>query len=514
MRPLSSPEAQLWSPSLRFKKNVQQQQQQQKALRKQKQKASTSQEPDKKNRLLEHQSQRQPQLQQQLPLHFEAHPSGPKTRTATVTQAERRSPKRRRTGSDPDLVSPEAVPQPAGALRESQPTTISKTSAQAQGAVGEVTPGTTGLDIRQFDFNLGQLDFLDGAAHHHHHPAFPQAGFVPVIEDYQLQHHQTQHQNPHPGFFGNWDQHLVPAHHGYVDVHANHLITPSSEVHESSLPLLSLPQRPRGSLESSGSSRRRARRHIALRASHGPSREGTEDGNTSVFNTPLHWMARLSETNTRLQALASLLPAQYEAGDGSGPSQTFPVDEMFQLTTHVADVLDLLCASVKEGGLIGPENVSGRPMQSKLDGTDPGSSMFVLSVYVMLLDLYHKVFTLVRSEVFQQASTATFAFWKLPDVTIGSFPVESTPSLQMSLTIQLAEEFLTRLRQSTATLDPARRSIGKGGPGAMPGIGGAATPSLFAGVVDASLHEIKTSEDSLRQELAALRDRIEGLLEG
>lgn len=226
-------------------------------------------------------------------------------------------------------------------------------------------------------------------------------------------------------------------------------------------------------------------------------------------------MARLSEINTRLQALASLLPAQYEAGDGSAPSQTFPVDEMFQLTTHVADVLDLLCAAIKDVGPSGQENVGARSIQSKLDGSDPGSSMFVLSVYVMLLDLYHKVFTLVRSEVFQQGSTATFAFWKLPDVTIGSFAVESTPSLQMSLTIQLAEEFLSRLRKSTATLDPARRNQGPGGSGSMPGPSSLGTsPSLFAGVVDASIHEIQRSEDSLRQELAALRDRIEGSLEG
>lgn len=403
---------------------------------------------------------------------------------------------------------------------------------QLRGAVGTITPGTTGLDIRQFDFNLGHLDFLDGSQHHHQHhlhqhQAFSQPDFASGVGGYQLQHpqaqHHSEHQNPHSGFFGNWDQSLAPPQHGYVDANTQHLITPSSEIHEGTLPLVPLAQRPRGPSEPSGhsaageisSSRRRSRKHIALRSSRGPSRDGTEGNSVNIFNTPLHWMARLSEINTRLQALASLLPAQYEAGDGSAPSQTFPVDEMFQLTTHVADVLDLLCAAIKDVGPSGQENVGARSIQSKLDGSDPGSSMFVLSVYVMLLDLYHKVFTLVRSEVFQQGSTATFAFWKLPDVTIGSFAVESTPSLQMSLTIQLAEEFLSRLRKSTATLDPARRNQGPGGSGSMPGPSSLGTsPSLFAGVVDASIHEIQRSEDSLRQELAALRDRIEGSLEG
>jgi hypothetical protein len=213
-------------------------------------------------------------------------------------------------------------------------------------------------------------------------------------------------------------------------------------------------------------------------------------------------MARLSEINARLQALASLLPAQYEAVEDGVRSQSFPVDEMFQLTRQIADVLDQLCATYKDDQMPASEaSVAGRTGQARLDGSDPGSAMFILSVYVMLLDLYHKVFALVRSEVFQQASTAAFALWKLPDVTIGSFAVESTPSLQMSLTIQLAEEFLSRLRRSTAALDPSNRSP-------------SGNRSIFAGVVDASFLEIKSSEDSLRQELAALRDRIEEILEG
>lgn len=94
-----------WSPSLRFKKNVQQQQQQ-KALRKNKQKASAFHSSAKKDQQLDSQLQRQPQVQHQLPLHFEPRDSGSHAHTAS--QAERRSPKRRRTGSDPDLVSPEA----------------------------------------------------------------------------------------------------------------------------------------------------------------------------------------------------------------------------------------------------------------------------------------------------------------------------------------------------------------------------------------------------------------------
>lgn len=377
-----------------------------------------------------------------------------------------------------------------------------------------------GLNIREFEFeNFDPLGLFDAASHqlshpvlpigvdqfhhHHHHPS--QQQHQPHQQQQQQQHHHHHHHHPEPAqahFFQHWDQALIGSNNGFVEVTTapleGHRLK-NTDQPASSVPLV---QRNRGSLHEglSNSSRpqhspSRIRKQIALR----PGVLTQDEENGVQPSTPLHWMARLSEINARLQALASLLPPEHDPACEGVSRHCFPVDEMFQHTRHVADLLDSLTTTEGQGQ---PARAN---TATKFDGSDPGSSIFVLSAYVMLLDLYHKVFAHVRSEVFQQASRSTFSFWKLPDVTIGSFAVESTPSLQMSLTIQLAEEFLTRLRRSTAALDPSRRST------TVTPNGG--STSLFTGVVDVSFQEIQHAEEGLRRELKALRERIEAMLE-
>ncbi|KAG5929108.1 hypothetical protein E4U53_002520, partial [Claviceps sorghi] len=254
--------------------------------------------------------------------------------------------------------------------------------------------------------------------------------------------------------------------------------------------------------------RRRARlrnrpRQIALRhVVNGPA--------SKEVSSDIHWMAQLSEINSRLLDLASVLPQPATAqcniqvyggpGDETFPNQGFPIDEMFKLTRRVADLLDRLCG--EKGSAV-----------TRMDSSDPGNSMFVLSTYVRLLDMYQKVFSLVRMELLQADAEAAFRFWRLPDVQVGSFAVDPSPSLQMSLTIQLAEEFLARLRAATAALDPA---LGHG-PGHKTGGGGMEDcgngKSMFSDVVDVSYLAVKKKEESLGKHLAELRDEIEAFLD-
>lgn len=168
-------------------------------------------------------------------------------------------------------------------------------------------------------------------------------------------------------------------------------------------------------------------------------------------------------------------------------SQGFPIEDMFKLTRRVADILEKP-----------PSNNNGSKMHhSTIDGSDPGNAMFILSTYVRLLDMYQRVFSLVHTELATQTGTdTTFSFWKLPAVTVGSFAVESSPFLQMSLTIQLAEEFLSRLRGSTARWS---------------GAGNAA--SMFAGVVDVSFQAFRDREEALAKHLVELRSEIEPLID-
>lgn len=204
----------------------------------------------------------------------------------------------------------------------------------------------------------------------------------------------------------------------------------------------------------------------------------------------IHWMAQLSDINAQILDLSSALPSSLETAR-NGPSlgmptderfknSGFPIDDMFQLTRKVADILEKPPSEATE----------------TIDDSDPGNSMFILSTYTRLLDMYQKVFTLVQSELSRTGSDAVFRFWKLPDVTVGSFAVESSPFLQMSLTIQVAEEFLSRLRSSTA------RWCGGGG-----------SASMFASVVDISYQAFRDQELALAKHLVELRSEIEGLLD-
>ncbi|KAF0645383.1 hypothetical protein FPSE5266_09905 [Fusarium pseudograminearum] len=204
---------------------------------------------------------------------------------------------------------------------------------------------------------------------------------------------------------------------------------------------------------------------------------------------PIHWMAQLSDINARLLDLASALPSPQDGPFIGRPvderfrGQGFPIEDMFKLTRRVADILEKPPSS----------NDSNKMHHSTINGSDPGNAMFILSTYVRLLDMYQRVFNLVHTELLSQPDpNTTFSFWKLPDVTVGSFAVESSPFLQMSLTIQLAEEFLSRLRGSTARWS-----------------GAGMASSMFSGVVDVSFQAFRDREEALAKHLVELRSEIE-----
>ncbi|PNH62360.1 hypothetical protein VD0002_g5671 [Verticillium dahliae] len=229
-----------------------------------------------------------------------------------------------------------------------------------------------------------------------------------------------------------------------------------------------------------------------------------------------HWMPRLSDINSRLFELSSALPYQIECadgkshhgkssqhhGNGSGRHRTvpFPVDEMFKLSQQFAEAVQDITPS--DGPAKAPDTKTsrGKSLNSK---ADPGSSMFILSTYVRLLDMYQKVFSCIHGNLSQLEAGDGLRYWKLPDVTVGSFAVDSTPSLQMSLTIQLAEEFLSQLRNAAASLGPGGSSGGRSSDG-----------SMFSGVVDVSFQAIKSREDSLGKQLADLRRDMDAILDG
>ncbi|KAK1574039.1 uncharacterized protein LY79DRAFT_673182 [Colletotrichum navitas] len=232
------------------------------------------------------------------------------------------------------------------------------------------------------------------------------------------------------------------------------------------------------------------------------------------------WMPRITEVNSRLFELSSDLPAQMDSSeehgrssmastpdDGSSTTAPFPIDEMFKLSRHFADILAEMSPPAEVGSPASDDGSS--QLARRLNSlSDPATCLFVLSTYVRLLDMYQKVFSYIHSELAQLESGKLFQSWKLPGVTVGSFAVDSTPSLQMSLTIQLAEEFLLQMRRATTSLDPALRSDSSS-------VGRASdATSMFSGVVDVSFQALKRQEESLGKELKELRKAMESFLDG
>ncbi|KAL4732673.1 hypothetical protein ACLX1H_001691 [Fusarium chlamydosporum] len=403
----------------------------------------------------------------------------------------RRSPKRRRTDSqdDPSLVSPDAD---------------SLTSKNHVVVSPDPVDNSTNAD---FAFNFDQqLAFFTNNPQYLSHPEFP-------VDNH---HHQHQQQQQPPVF---WEHHTAatitttttpalfqPEEAVVTSYHHHHQVAPESDALRVpvSVPLTNAGGQSCAPEHSISSDKRalRLQRTTKQRPTSRPRPRPRQitlrhDADLSPLQQSeppsIHWMAQLSDINARLLDLASALPSPQDGPFLGRPvderfrSHGFPIEDMFKLTRRVADILEKPP----------PSNDGNKKHHSTIDGSDPGNAMFILSTYVRLLDMYQRVFTLVHTELMSQPdSSATFSFWKLPDVTVGSFAVESSPFLQMSLTIQLAEEFLSRLRSSTARWS---------------GAGTAA--SMFSGVVDVSFQAFRDREEALAKHLVELRSEIEPLID-
>ncbi|OLN81352.1 hypothetical protein CCHL11_08558 [Colletotrichum chlorophyti] len=236
-------------------------------------------------------------------------------------------------------------------------------------------------------------------------------------------------------------------------------------------------------------------------------------------STAEDWLPRITEINSRLFELSSVLPLHADSPEDPGRSSAastvdggsltvtpFPMDEMFRLSRYFAE--SLTEKSPIEVASPASDEGNSHPARGLDSLSDPATCLFVLSTYVRLLDMYQKVFSCIHSELAHIESGSLFQSWKLPGVSIGSFAVDSTPSLQMSLTIQLAEEFLLQMRRATSSLDSNLRS------GGSPAAKASDTTSMFSGVVDVSFQALKRQEESLGKELKDLRKDMEIILDG
>lgn len=208
-------------------------------------------------------------------------------------------------------------------------------------------------------------------------------------------------------------------------------------------------------------------------------------------------MAQITELHNQLLSLSSALHKQprdgpHNAAAMNGPvaEMAFPMEDLFQLSRVVAETLNSVCMADPDSSIAA---VNG--------SSDPASCMMVLSVYIRLLDIYQKVFNQVKREVSHRDGNGVFMSWKLPDVSVGSFAVDSSPFFQMSLAVQVAEDFLNKLSKLTAALDPAlRQDTDK-------------ESSAFVDVAGVSYRALKAKEEDLGKELDDLRNELEAVLD-
>lgn len=136
----------------------------------------------------------------------------------------------------------------------------------------------------------------------------------------------------------------------------------------------------------------------------------------------------------------------------SGPNATpneFTISDLYQNTHFVVIMLEHGVKSRQD-----PNGGANAVPESPLDPSDPAGSLLTLSLYAQLLEIFKRVFTVARSLLAQADAKAddTFPPWLLPPMSIGSAAIGTHPALHMSLTVQLGQQFVSRLQDAFVDL--------------------------------------------------------------
>lgn len=409
------------------------------------------------------------------------------------------------------------------------------------------------MEMAEYAMNLRNMDYMAGLAQpsmpptHLLGPQMPHAvdnyfSFQQVVPDIwpnqsheavqQLQqqevhHHQGHHHHHHH------QQHPV-----FDQVSAAHLVAPDPAATQqpvfSSLPqqnqqhlLLHHQQRAAPSLGS-----RRRPGPVPVLSYHPPPASATERRSRSnivrINYTDLvshqqdilsgsYVMDQFFQVYARVRVLSTNLERLEQGKDYSdgpdGKPNEFTVAELYKHTHEVIDVLERAVA------VRSTPNTTAADLP--VDAADAGNSMFTLSLYARILNLLQRVFALARGllAAADPKKDDTFASWLLPEMNIGAASIGAHPAFHMSLTVQLAMQFLSRFREATvflglidaaATNGNATQAGGASashqGSGGGGGGGGEAGLSL-------SYADIKNKEGNLSKLLGQLQDELNDFMD-
>ncbi|OAA69963.1 Fungal transcriptional regulatory protein [Akanthomyces lecanii RCEF 1005] len=333
-----------------------------------------------------------------------------------------------------------------------------------------------------------------GHHHHHHHhqqdAVFDQVSAAPLVIPDPAATQQTVFSS------------LPPQHQQYLLLHHQQRAAPilGSRRRQGPVPVLSHPPLPTSATE------RRSRSNI-VRINYTdlvPHQQDILSGS--------HIMDQFFQIYARVRVLSVNLERLEQGKDHSdgpdGKPNEFTIAELYKHTHEVIDVLERVVA------VRGAPNTTAA--DCPLDATDAVNSMFTLSLYARILDLLQRVFALVRGLLAQAdpKKDDTFPSWLLPEMNIGAASIGAHPAFHMSLTVQLAMQFLSRFREATVYLGLINAAATNGnemsGSSAPPDRRGSSD-----GVSAASLSfgDIKNREGNLSKLLGQLQDELNNFMD-
>lgn len=276
--------------------------------------------------------------------------------------------------------------------------------------------------------------------------------------------------------------------------------------------------------------------------------------------TEATWLQKVAEINVRLFEHASIIPAVHEppelsqsgekrveasgtvlntsdcrGGNGQhqdGQGSEFAIDQTFLLSRQLIDILNQVYprfhqrASSFEQAMVSPSHsqsphrLHSRHYSHSTNGSnplapcdypptsiDPGSGLLVLSCYLRVIDIYDKIFGHIRMCVAKTGTADPFTQIRLPGLTIGSFSLQSSSALQVTLFIQLAEQLLDRLRSIVALMDSTtlRGAKEEGGSNRQDRQDG----SSLGDVTDVTLQAIRTREGEMVKRMNSVRRMLQ-----
>ena len=253
------------------------------------------------------------------------------------------------------------------------------------------------------------------------------------------------------------------------------------------------------------------------------------------------WLLKIVDVNIKLFENAATFPPSHITGRQDGPedlvnkleTKDFAIDTTFQLSKELIDILSEIRPGPRKypqpyttprsdvaRSLLDHNSTSGAAtlFSSRIEdedasngktticSLDAGSNLLIFSCYIRILDIYAKFFAQLKALISNTNGQGVLHSLNLPSLNIGTFSLQSSPSLQITLFIRLVEEVMERLRNVVCQTDSCCASQWS-----KDDDGDQVHDSVFNGVSQATLQAIRVSESKIAKSMNELRRKLQHL---